>query len=571
MSQRSSKDSRSLYHRWRSRSFSEVVGQEHVTRTLRNAVATGRTVHAYLFCGPRGTGKTSTARILAKAVNCLDPQDGEPCNRCVSCITMAEGRAMDLIEIDAASNRGIDDARELRDKIRFSPGEARFKVYIIDECHMLTSEASNALLKTLEEPPEHAILILATTEAHKILPTISSRCQRFDFRRIPMEDIVGQLSMICEKEGVRAEPGVLERVARLARGSLRDAESLLDQLLAYCGDDVELAAAREVLGLTGEELVPELADALREADLVKGFQLIDQAATAGSDLRHLARELVEELRAIMVVRSGAETSLLREMRGDELARVQASADGWSIGRLMASLRAFGELDGRLRQEAFNQLHLELAFMEAVLDRADAASASPATPAVFLPERVRSPAPQAPETKVPASLAPAPASEQPVAPGQVVPVEPDPSTGDPGDGAEPSEGGLGGESQGDSAPAELTLPNVKSAWPRIVREGGPMFMSLGAGRPVQVAAGAVTVGFEGTGARFAVEKPTLKGKLEEALSSAFGTKVAVKFQYGVKFVDDATPPERDPVVEAAVKELGFQISRVELAAQDGGQG
>src|SRR5512133_2025228 len=230
MSQRSSKDSRSLYHRWRSRSFSEVVGQDHVTRTLRNAVATGRIVHAYLFCGPRGTGKTSTARILAKAVNCLDPQDGEPCNRCASCVTVTEGRAMDLIELDAASNRGIDDARELRDKIRFSPSESRYKVYIIDEAHMLTSEASNALLKTLEEPPEHAILILATTESHKILATISSRCQRFDFRRIPMQAIVAQLEMICSAEGLSPADGVLDRVARMARGSLRDAESLLDQL-----------------------------------------------------------------------------------------------------------------------------------------------------------------------------------------------------------------------------------------------------------------------------------------------------------------------------------------------------
>src|SRR5512146_1107294 len=256
-------DARSLYHRWRSRSFSEVMAQEHVTRTLRNAVASGRIVHAYLFCGPRGTGKTSTARILAKAVNCLDPQDGEPCNRCASCVAVNGGRAIDLIEIDAASNRGIDDARDLREKIKFSPAEARFKVYIIDEAHMLTSEASNALLKTLEEPPEHAILILATTESHKILPTISSRCQRFDFRRIPLQAIVGQLEMICREEGLSAEAGGLDRVARMARGSLRDAESLLDQLVAYCGDQIGLEMTREILGLTGEEAVPDFADALQ--------------------------------------------------------------------------------------------------------------------------------------------------------------------------------------------------------------------------------------------------------------------------------------------------------------------
>ena len=363
-------DARSLYHRWRSRSFSEVVAQDHVTRTLRNAVAGGRVVHAYLFCGPRGTGKTSTARILAKAVNCLDPQVGEPCNRCASCVAVNEGRAIDLIEIDAASNRGIEDARDLREKIRFSPAEAKYKVYIIDEAHMLTSEASNALLKTLEEPPEHAILILATTEAHKILPTISSRCQRFDFRRIPLQAIADQLSMICRREGLTVEPGVLERVARMARGSLRDAESLLDQLVAYCGEEIGLDAAREVLALTGEEVLQQFADALRNGDLAAGLRLIDQAATTGADLRHFSRELVEYLRALMVVKSGADTSLVREFRGEELARLRGEAQGWGYRPLMAAIRTFGDLEGRMRQEPFNQLLLEIAFMEAVMGGGD---------------------------------------------------------------------------------------------------------------------------------------------------------------------------------------------------------
>ncbi|MHB8991650.1 MAG: DNA polymerase III subunit gamma/tau, partial [Chloroflexota bacterium] len=373
MSHQPQSDARSLYHRWRSRSFSEVVAQEHVTRTLKNAVGSGRIVHAYLFCGPRGTGKTSTARILAKAVNCLDPQQGEPCNRCASCEAVSNGRAIDLIEIDAASNRGIDDARDLREKIKYSPAESRYKVYIIDEAHMLTSEASNALLKTLEEPPEHAILILATTESQKILPTISSRCQRFDFRRIPLQAISQQLGMISEREGLMVEPAVLDRVARLAKGSLRDAESLLDQLVAYCGEEIGLEAAREVLGLTGEEAVPEFAEALRGADLARGLRLIDRAASTGADLRHFSRELLDYLRALMVAKSGADTSVVREYRFEELERLRATAAGWGYQQLLSGLRTFGDLEGRMRQEAFNQLQLEIAFMEAAM------AATPETP------------------------------------------------------------------------------------------------------------------------------------------------------------------------------------------------
>src|SRR3990172_1835861 len=216
-----------LYRKWRSQSFSELVGQEHVTRTLLNALASGRLAHAYLFCGPRGTGKTSTARILAKAINCQENAGlGEPCNRCLMCRSITEGRCLDLIEIDAASNRGIDEIRDLRDKVNFVPNEARYKVYIIDEVHMLTPQAFNALLKTLEEPPGHTVFVLATTEAHQVPSTIISRCQRFDFRRIPLPQMTERLAHICREEGISSRPEALETLARRATGSLRDAENM---------------------------------------------------------------------------------------------------------------------------------------------------------------------------------------------------------------------------------------------------------------------------------------------------------------------------------------------------------
>src|SRR4030043_329445 len=213
-----------LYRKWRPRTLAEVIGQEPITQTLRNALRSGRVSHAYLFCGPRGTGKTSTARSLAKAINCLNLKDGEPCNTCEMCLAISQGRALDIIEIDAASNTGVDDIRSLREKVNYAPNQARYKVYIIDEVHMLSTSASNALLKTLEEPPPPVIFILATTEAHKILPTILSRCQRFDFRRLSQADVTSRLDYICQKEDIHIDPEALRIIARNATGSLRDAE-----------------------------------------------------------------------------------------------------------------------------------------------------------------------------------------------------------------------------------------------------------------------------------------------------------------------------------------------------------
>jgi DNA polymerase III subunit gamma/tau len=550
-----------MYHRWRSTDFSEVVAQEHVTRTLKNAVQSGRIVHAYLFCGPRGTGKTSTARILAKAANCHSPADGEPCNRCPSCLMVNEGRAIDLIEIDAASNRGIDDARDLREKIKFSPAESRYKVYIIDEAHMLTSEASNALLKTLEEPPEHAILILATTEAHKILPTIASRCQRFDFRRIPHQAIIERLSLICREEGISAGEGVLDRVARMARGSLRDAESLLEQLVAYCGQRIDLSSARDVLGLVGEEAVPELAEAVRRGDLAAGFRLIDDASASGADLRHLARELVEYLRALTVTKSGADTSLVRELRAEALSALRATAGGWGYGQLAAALKAFGELEGRMRLEPFNQSHLELALLEVAL--------AEGAPADTLPTD-RQPLSVQPPPRPSAS---APASP-PVLAGEVVPAlddVPQPVGAEPAAPASTSPAGL--EPQAPAGEGTLDLETVSGRWPRILREIASEASTVGivlqAVDPVEVSGQTVVFGFEKALWGKKVEQPRVRNMLEDSLSRDFGTKVHVQFRLGAKPDRRKPAGERDAVVEAAVRELGFEVVQVKALPADQG--
>ncbi|MEE8598329.1 MAG: DNA polymerase III subunit gamma/tau, partial [Dehalococcoidales bacterium] len=312
-----------FYRKWRPQTLAEVVGQEQVTQTLHNALSSSRVSHAYLFCGPRGTGKTSTGRILAKAVNCLTDGKGEPCNTCPMCQAITEGRALDVIEIDAASNTGVDDIRSLREKVNYAPNQARYKVYIIDEVHMLSTSASNALLKTLEEPPPHIIFVLATTEAHKILPTILSRCQRFDFHRLSLADIVSKLTRICSAEGIHIEPEALRLVAKAATGSLRDAENLLEQLTAHYGSEVELNQVQTLLGITGDRRVRELVKHIVNNDVSAGITTINSVNNDGLDLKQFNRELVEYLRGLLLVKTGSDEAV--DLTADDIAELKELA------------------------------------------------------------------------------------------------------------------------------------------------------------------------------------------------------------------------------------------------------
>jgi DNA polymerase-3 subunit gamma/tau len=351
-----------FYRKWRPQTLAEVVGQEHVTRTLRNALETGRVAHAYLFCGPRGTGKTSTGRILAKAINCFTNGKGEPCNTCEMCQAITRGSALDIVEIDAASNRKIDDIRDLRERVRFAPAAARYKVYIIDEVHMLTTEASNALLKTLEEPPPQTVFILATTEPHKMLPTILSRCQRFDFRKLSQGVVVSKLMRVCEEEGIAVEPQGLGLIARSVSGSLRDAENVLQQLVTYYGNQIDTHQVEDMLGVTSDSRVRELARHIVEKDISAGLATINSVAGDGIDLLQFNRGLVDYLRSMLWVKSGAAESA--GVASADLAEMEELTGRMSVENLVQALRLFGEVD--LRSKDYSSLPLELALVECIL-------------------------------------------------------------------------------------------------------------------------------------------------------------------------------------------------------------
>jgi DNA polymerase-3 subunit gamma/tau len=321
-----------IARKWRPNLFSEIVGQEHVTRTLANAVSSGRTSHAYIFSGPRGVGKTTAARILAKCVNCASGPTATPCNSCEICSSITAGSAVDVMEIDGASNTSVDNIRELKENVRFVPSVCRYKVYIIDEVHMLSTAAFNALLKTLEEPPPHALFIFATTEVHKIPRTILSRCQRFDFKRIPFREILGHLAHIADKEGIKVAPGVLEIISREADGSMRDAESLLDQVIAYGGTEITEGHVLESLGLMDRSLILDLTEAVLSGDAGACIGAVEKAHTFGYDLKKVCIEVIERVRDMSVLKATGDTGLL-ELPDTELKRLGKAAEGVGQGRL----------------------------------------------------------------------------------------------------------------------------------------------------------------------------------------------------------------------------------------------
>ena len=564
-----------LYRQWRPLSWLEVVGQEHVVRTLQNAVEGERLSHAYLFSGPRGTGKTSTARILAKAVNCLDESLAKrPCNKCSACVAVNEGRYLDLIEIDAASNTSVDDIRDLRERINFAPNEGRYKVYIVDEVHMLSTAAFNALLKTLEEPPSHAIFILATTEVHKIPATVLSRCQRHEFRRIPTDVISGYLDEKARDGGYEIEPEALQLISRQATGSLRDATSLLDQLLSM-GEAVTLKQAQEVLGTALDETVGDLVQAIANGEVGTGLEIISQALDGGIDPRQFARQVVEWLRILLLITAGDTIDL-------ESERMVAQAELMKTDRILAAMHAFSQATRGERTAWQPGLALELAFMDAVQEspeltkgKSDSQSepegepARPESEAQTVaedgsgPEQADVSGKPEPEPEAPSGADGGSETSQADVASQPEPepeAQPEDEAGELEIGKEPAK--VAAKSQ-----PGTEFQHVLEAWPELLSaayDRDPQTQALlNSCKPLAVDDNSLVLGFKSDLLREKMEKghnlEIVIESLGEALDSELGVRCVLLQDWGDDRSTAPTVPLPDGgMVAAAVRELGAEV-------------
>lgn len=354
---------KALYREWRPRTFDDVVGQKHITVTLKNQILKGRTAHAYLFCGTRGTGKTSTAKIMAKALNCLQLKDGEPCNECEMCKKINDGIAIDVVELDLASNNGIDNIRDIIEDVQYPPQEARFKVYIMDEVHMLSTGAVNAFLKTLEEPPKNVIFILATTDPQKLPITILSRCQRFDFKRIKSEDIFKRLRKIVDQEGVYAEDRSLRLVARIADGAMRDSLSVLDQAISMGGGKVDYDNLVSMLGLVTNENLLMLMDAVIDKSIEESLRIVDDIVLSGKDVYTLIKDLITHLRNLMITKVSNTPEDILDMSLENIAKITAQAQKVRIEDIMRGIRILQEAEEQAKWSRQSRIYLELAIIK----------------------------------------------------------------------------------------------------------------------------------------------------------------------------------------------------------------
>lgn len=566
----------SFYRKWRPQTFEEIIGQERVTRTLQNAIRANRVVHAYLFAGHRGTGKTTTARILAKALNCVQGPTPTPCNACPNCEAISGGYSMDVIEIDAASNRGIEEIREIRERIRLVPTEGRYKVYIIDEAHMLTTEAANALLKTLEEPPPHAILVLVTTEPHRLPPTILSRCQRFDFRRVSQREIIGRLKHIAQTEGFAINDEALVLIAASADGSVRDAESVLDQLTSYTDGPITAKDVLAVLGLVEAETAHRFADAVVRRDVVACLDLVNQVIDEGKDVRQVLRTLIDHFRDLLVMKTGDQAAQILDTTEHRLQALRTQAEQASTEDILRALSVLSATETEARWSPQPRLLLEIALIRLCRPEMDPTLEGLRARVQAIEQRMGEPKPRpvpsetGPRATPPEAGPARKAPQTPKAPGKDTPRAEAEATA-------AASVAVAGSSPPPQVPV-IAIEDVRRQWSRILEEVKRTKMFCHAllieGTPLRLEGSTLVVGLR-TGYNFHVEnlhRPENRAVVESAVERVLQQRLRLQCTVhdgAVESAGESNLPavsvENDPVVARAVELFGAHV--VEIKTTD----
>jgi len=493
--------------KWRPQDFDEIVGQNHIVTTLKSAITNNRLAHAYIFAGPRGIGKTSTARILAKSLNCKNGPTIKPCQKCPSCLEISQGRSLDVIEIDGASNRGIDEIRTLRENVKFSPTSGRLKIYIIDEVHMLTTEAFNALLKTLEEPPEFVKFIFATTQPNKVIPTILSRCQRLDFRRISVMEIISQLEKIAAAEKIIIDKDVLSAIARSSDGALRDAESVLDQLVSFSGGKVVLKDVISVLGLVEQEALFEITDRIIRRDPKSALELLNSIIDDGKDIGVFLDNFIEHWRNLMVAKVSHADFRLVDLPQDTCDRLLEQAESFKLEEIFAGFNALVAAHEMSKRIDSLRIPLEIVLVKLSYDKDKPLPVSP----LAAPKDKH-------ESHPPAASKPSAHSDNPVKASEPKPISPAPEKNEPG--VPPARG------------SAVSFDEIKDAWPRVIEAISRVKMHvatyLGHGELAGVDGNVLTIALSGNYYKESLENKENRNIIERMLGELLHAALKVKF-------------------------------------------